>query len=147
MSHFAEINSLSAFTLTTEISAASGTSVLVLSGYQATVQRVLVVEQDFIDSGILGDPAKWIQCSYNHRIRNQFPGPGFIYESIRDIFYPPQPYPSWNLIKTPITSLDENNNIIVSRYLYKWTSPVSYPAGGGSYYWNESTLTWDSYTS
>ena len=29
------------------------------------VQRVLVVEQDFIDSGKLGDSNNWIQTSYN----------------------------------------------------------------------------------
>lgn len=29
------------------------------------VQRVLVVEQDVVDTGKLGDPSKWIQTSYN----------------------------------------------------------------------------------
>ena len=31
------------------------------------VQRVLVVDQDFIDSGKLGDPNNWVQTSYNTR--------------------------------------------------------------------------------
>jgi hypothetical protein len=34
------------------------------------VERVIVAEQDFIDSGAVGDPANWIQTSYNSRIRN-----------------------------------------------------------------------------
>ena len=32
-----------------------------------TVIRVLVVDQDFINTGSLGDPNRWIQTSYNTR--------------------------------------------------------------------------------
>ena len=30
-----------------------------------TVVQVIVAEQDVIDSGLFGDPASWIQTSYN----------------------------------------------------------------------------------
>jgi hypothetical protein len=146
MSHFAEISGLSAFTLTTEVSSSSGTEVTVLSGFQATVQRVLVVEQEFINTGLLGDPGNWIQCSYNNNIRNIYPGPGYIYESVRDIFYTPQPYPSWKLEHIPVQGLDENNNIVVITYRYTWFPPIPYPNDGGSYRWNEDLLEWEPLT-
>ena len=142
MSHFAEISGLSAFTLTTEVSSSSGISVETLSGFQATVQRVIVAEQDFIDAGYVGAPGNWIQCSYTNRIRNVYPGPGYIYESIRDIFYPPQPYASWSLEKTPVKGLDENNQIIIVKYTYLWQPPIPYPKSG-RFIWNEDSLDWE----
>lgn len=143
MSHFAEIGGLSAFTITTEISAGSITEVVILSGIQATVQRVIVAEQDFIDSGALGNPSNWVQCSYTNRIRNVYPGIGYIYESIRDMFYPPQPFPSWKLNPVPITELDDNNNIVIKRHQYIWEPPTQYPKDGGYYTWDENNLTWE----
>ena len=143
MSHFAEISGLSAFTLTTEVSATSGIETVTLSGYQATVERVIVAEQEFIDSWAVGSPQNWIQCSYTNSIRNMYPGPGYIYESVRDIFYPPQPYNSWKLQKEPEKGLDENNNIVIKKYYYNWYPPTPRPTDGGNYFWNESSLTWD----
>lgn len=143
MSHFAEISGLSAFTLTTEVSTASGTDTVELSGFQATVTRVIVAEQDFIDGGWVGDPRNWIQCSYTNSIRNVYPGRGFIYESIRDIFYQPQPYKSWKLVKKAKKELDENNNIVIKSYYYDWEAPFPRPVSGGLYKWNEELLTWD----
>ena len=67
------------------------------------VVNVIVAEQDFIDSGAVGDPSKWIQTSYNtyggqHRLggvplRKNFAGVGMYYDSVRDAFYFPQPSP------------------------------------------------------
>jgi hypothetical protein len=51
---------------------------------------------------------------------------GFIYDPIKDAFYAPKFYNSWNL--------NENT--------YQWEAPVSYPTDGKSYDWNEETLTW-----
>jgi hypothetical protein len=71
------------------------------------VQQVLVIEQETIDSGLVGDPSQWIQTSYNthggqHRLggiplRKNYAGIGYTYDSVRDAFIPPQPYPSWQL--------------------------------------------------
>ena len=59
----------------------------------------------------------WKKCSYNTRggvhydpetgepdggvaLRANYPGTGWYYSSEHDIFYPPQPYPSWTLNTT-----------------------------------------------
>ena len=52
------------------------------------VQEVIVAEQDFIDSGAVGNSENWIQTSYNtyggvHKLggtplRKNFPSAGFI---------------------------------------------------------------------
>jgi hypothetical protein len=145
MRHFAQIGGLSAFTLTTTISTNSGTENITLSGFRATVLRGIVAEQSLIDSGIAGDPSTWIEFAspLTTRIRNISPQEGYIYESIRDIFYPPQPYPSWVFEKKSIKGLDENNNIIIESYSYNWVAPVPYPDDGQKYVWNETTLAWD----
>jgi len=56
------------------------------------VIQVIVAEQDFINSGAVGDPAQWIQTSYNtygeiHRnggtpLRKNYAGKGYMYVSI-----------------------------------------------------------------
>lgn len=66
-----------------------------------TVLRVIVADHSFIDSGAVGDPSRWVQCSYNTSggvhsgggtpLRKNFPGPGDIYDSSLDAFYKPQP--------------------------------------------------------
>lgn len=71
------------------------------------VKRVIVAEQDFIDSGAIGDPKNWIQCSYNTRggvhygqdgqpdggvqLRKNYPGIGWSFDANRDAFIPPKP--------------------------------------------------------
>jgi len=108
------------------------------------VKRVIVAEQDFIDSGAVGDSANWIQTSYNTRggihytpdsdepdggiaLRKNFAGIGYIYDSDKDAFYQPQPYPSW--------SLNEDS--------CQWESPIPYPDDGSDYNWNEENQSWD----
>jgi hypothetical protein len=65
------------------------------------VTQVIVAEQDFIDSGAVGDPAQWIQTSYNTLggvhllggtpLRKNYAGIGYTYDSTRDAFIPPNP--------------------------------------------------------
>lgn len=95
------------------------------------VQRVIVAEQDFIDT----IPGQWVQTSYNTRggqhpegrpLRKNYAGIGSIYDSVRDAFYAPQPYPSW--------TLDEETCF--------WNPPTPYPADGGVYRWDEASLSW-----
>jgi len=74
------------------------------------VLRVIVAEQDFIDSGAVGDPTHWIQTSYNTRggvhlhggtpLRKNYAGAGDTYDPGRDAFIPPSPFPSWVLDET-----------------------------------------------
>lgn len=109
------------------------------------VTQVIVAEQDFIDSGAVGDPAAWIQTSYNTRggvhygtngepdggipLRKNYAGVGHIYDGARDAFYEPQPYSSW--------ILDETSCL--------WQAPISYPNNGKNYVWDESKQSWVEY--
>ena len=90
------------------------------------VQRVIVAEQDFINSGAVGDSFNWVQTSYNGNFRKQFAGIGFTYNKDADVFVQPQPYPSW--------TLDENHD---------WQPPTPMPDDGQKYVWNEETQAWD----
>lgn len=109
------------------------------------VVQVIVAEQDFIDTGLVGDPSKWIQTSYNSRgnvhygadgqpdgktaLRKNYAGVGYSYDPALDAFIPPTPYPSW--------VLDTETGL--------WNAPVPMPAPaeGKGYVWNESTQAWD----
>lgn len=62
--------------------------------------------------------------------RKNFAGIGFKYDSDRDAFIPPKPYPSWVLNETTCD----------------WEPPVTYPDDGRFYIWNESTKSWDERT-
>lgn len=106
------------------------------------VTQVIVAEQDFINSGAVGDPASWVQTSYNtyagqHRnggtpLRKNYAGIGMVYDSVRDAFYAPQPFPSW--------VLDEATCL--------WNAPVPLPSDAGTgeppkaYNWDEATTSW-----
>lgn len=94
------------------------------------VQEVIVAEQDFINSGAVGDSFLWIQTSYNNNFRKNFAGKGFTYDKTRDAFIPPQPYPSW----------------ILNEDTCLWECPVEYPNDGIEYKWNETDQQWDEVT-
>jgi hypothetical protein len=98
------------------------------------VVQVIVAEQEFIDSGVVGDPKHWIQTSYNTRegvhpenrpLRKNFAGVGYMYDPIRDAFIPPKPFNSW--------VLDEDK--------CRWVPPITHP-NDGVYFWDEETLSW-----
>jgi hypothetical protein len=67
-----------------------------------------------------------VQTSYNGKIRKNYAGVGYKYDSQRDAFIPPQPYPSWTLVEETC----------------QWTAPVLYPADGKQYGWDEATTNW-----
>lgn len=90
------------------------------------VIRVIVAEQDFIDSGLLGDPSTWIQTSYNATIREKFAGVGDEYDPINDRFRPSKPYESW----------------IWNEKLKRWEAPVNEPLDKQLYTWDEKTQSW-----
>jgi len=100
------------------------------------VTQVIVAEQEFINSGHVGEPKDWVQTSYNTHgnqhpegrpLRGNYAGIGYIYDSINDVFYIPQPYPSWTLNNTT----------------WLWEAPVSMPKDGKPYTWNEATTSWE----
>jgi hypothetical protein len=112
------------------------------------VTKVIVAEQDFIDSYNDSDEGVWIQTSINTcggvhlgqdgkpdggiALRGNFAGVGYIYDSQRDVFIPPKPFESWVLNET--TCL--------------WDAPVAMPSDVGTgeppkrYTWDEATTNW-----
>jgi hypothetical protein len=85
---------------------------------------------------LFGDPATWVQTSYNTQggvhtqggtpLRKNYAGIGYSYDAARDAFIPPKPYNSWLL----------NDETCL------WSAPVAYPADSKLYRWDEETLNW-----
>lgn len=105
------------------------------------VTQVLVIEQDVIDTGLFGDPASWIQTSYNTHggvhtlggtpLRKNYAGIGYTYDATRDAFIPPKPFASW--------TLNEDTCL--------WDAPTPMPVEEGKIFvWNEETLSWVEFT-
>jgi hypothetical protein len=77
--------------------------------------------------------SSWKQ-TYKDGTRKYYGGIGFVYDETRNVFYAPQPYPSW--------VLDEDN--------CSWHTPVAYPADGRTsitgdgkkYIWDEDNIEW-----
>lgn len=71
------------------------------------VDNVIVADQNFIESGVVGNPESWIQTSYNTHggvhygedklpdggipLRKNYAGIGDTYDPVRDAFIPPKP--------------------------------------------------------
>ena len=94
------------------------------------VTQVIVAEQDFINSGVVGDSFEWVQTSYNDSLRKNYAGIGHTYDKERDAFITPKPFPSWTLDEDTCT----------------WQAPVKKPEDkqeGPLYRWNEDTLAWE----
>jgi hypothetical protein len=106
------------------------------------VLRVLVVDdsqesngQEFL-ANTLGLGGTWIKTSYNTSggvhsnggtpVRKNYAGIGYTYDSGRDAFIAPKPYPSWVLNETSCV----------------YEAPVAMPTDG-LYTWNEETTSWD----
>jgi hypothetical protein len=79
---------------------------------------------DFLSN--LHGHALWKQTSYNGSFRKNYTGPGDSYDSTRDAFISPKPYPSWVLNETTC----------------QWEAPIARPSDGKYYSWNELTTSW-----
>lgn len=100
------------------------------------VERVLVIEQDVIDTGLFGTPSAFYQTSYNTHggvhslggipLRKNFAGVDYTLDLNRDAFIPPQDYPSW----------------ILNEDTCLWDAPTPMPQDGKIYRWDEPTLSW-----
>lgn len=112
------------------------------------VTEILVIDQAEINTGNWGDPAQWVQTSYNTRngvyytpgtttpdpdqskaFRKNYAGNGMIWDAARNMFYWPQPFPSW--------TLDEQTGT--------WVCPVplNVPAEDEPFWkWDESAQQW-----
>jgi hypothetical protein len=99
------------------------------------VIQVIVAEADFFDTFVDTSAGTWLQTSYNtHRnqhpegrpLRGNYAGIGYIYDETNDVFYMPQPYPSW--------TLDAN--------IWDWVAPTPMPIDDKLYKWDEPTVSW-----
>jgi len=106
------------------------------------VIQVIVAEASFFDTFVDSSPGQWIQTSYNTRggvhygpdgepdggvaLRGNYAGIGCTYDQQNDVFYAPQPFPSWTLNQTT----------------WLWDAPVAYPTDGQQYVWDETAVNW-----
>ena len=106
------------------------------------VTQVIVAEKEFFDTYVDSTPGEWIQTSYNTRggvhygqdgnpdggvaLRGNYAGIGYTYDRTNDVFYAPQPYPSWK----------------ISAPTWTWEAPVAMPTDGKQYSWDEATTSW-----
>jgi hypothetical protein len=99
------------------------------------VEQVIVAEADFFNTFVDTSPGQWIQTSYNTQanqhpegrpLRGNYAGIGYTYDAQNDVFYAPQPFPSWTLNNTSWT----------------WEAPVAMPTDGKAYNWDEATKSW-----
>jgi hypothetical protein len=101
------------------------------------VTQVIVIEQDVLNLGHWGDPALWVQTSYNtvggvHTqggtpLRKNYAGIGYTYDSGRDAFIPPKPYASW----------------LLNESTCQWDAPTAMPVEEGKMFkWDEPTTSW-----
>ena len=100
------------------------------------VTQVIVAEPEFFDTFVDSSPGTWLQTSYNtqgnkHKeggtpLRGNFAGIGYTYDQSNDVFYAPQPYPSW----------------VLNKDTWTWEAPVAIPEGGKPYQWDEATTSW-----
>ena len=94
------------------------------------VIRVIVVSNDLEANGAqwchdtFG--GTWVQTSYNATIRKNYAGQGYTWDSVRDAFIPPQPYPSW----------------LLNEDTCRWDPPVQMPQDGQMYSWDEAAGDW-----
>lgn len=89
------------------------------------VQKVIVADREFIDSGIVGDPSRWVETFTDNSLRVRYAGIGYEYHKTIDAFIPPKQFDSWSL----------NTESAV------YESPVPMPKDG-MYLWNEKTKNW-----
>lgn len=100
------------------------------------VTQVIVAEPEFFETFVDSSPGAWIQTSYNTHgnqhanggtpLRGNYAGIGYTYDSQNDVFYAPQPYPSWTL----------------NQSTWLWEAPVAMPTDGKPYRWDEPTTSW-----
>lgn len=103
-----------------------------LDSNNVVIEVIAGIEETELIEGL--DPETWYgnfrgqlckRTSYNNKIRKQYAGVGFTYDSDADEFVAAQPYPSW--------TLDSNND---------WQAPTAKPNDGKMYVWNEASLAW-----
>jgi hypothetical protein len=88
------------------------------------VTNIIVADQNFINSGAVGNPAKWIEVQNVDGVNIHYVGIGFTYDAVANAFTSPKPFDSWILVDTA------------------WVAPVDMPQGNDHYIWDELTVSW-----
>lgn len=72
---------------------------------------------------------KWVQTSYNNKIRFRYAPIGGFYHEALNVFFYPKPFPSW----------------VMNEIEYSWEAPVPKPEDRNGFYlsWNEDILNWE----
>ena len=100
------------------------------------MDRVIRIDEETLNAGHWGDTSEWVQTSYNTHggnhpearpLRKNYAGIGYIYDTVRNAFIPPQPFPSW----------------VLSEASCLWAAPSEMPDDGEKYEWNEGSLSWE----
>lgn len=71
--------------------------------------------------------SNWKQTSFNNKIRHQYAGLGFVYDSEADVFHPPQTFKSW----------------VLNKETWLWEPPFPKPNDDKKYGWNEEIENWE----
>ena len=88
MAHFAELDSND---VVTRVIVVANSDTADASGVEDEAIGIAYLK------GLFGENTKWAQTSYNGNIRGRYAGAGFTFDSVNDVFIPPQPFPSWTL--------------------------------------------------
>jgi hypothetical protein len=106
------------------------------------VIQIIVANSDFFNTFTDTSAGAWLQTSYNTRggvhygqdgqadgkepLRGNYAGIGFTYDQVNDVFYAPQPFPSWT----------------ISAPTWTWEAPIPCPTDNKMYSWDEPTTSW-----
>ncbi|SVD42987.1 uncharacterized protein METZ01_LOCUS395841 [marine metagenome] len=90
------------------------------------VIRVVVINQETINTGKWGNPDRWIETTKYTPLRYNYAGIGYTYDEIRDAFIAPKPYSSW----------------VLNDDTCQWNAPTPMPDDGKRYVWDEDTTSW-----
>lgn len=114
MAHFAKIES----NLVTQVIVVDNSDILDEDGNESEA-----IGAQFC-TDLLG--GTWVQTSYNGTFRKNYAGIGDTYDSTRNAFIEPSPYPSWVLNETTC----------------RYEAPVARPEEDIPYSWDEETKSW-----
>jgi hypothetical protein len=100
------------------------------------VLMTIVADENYLNSYKDNSPGTWIKTdsfTYANQstnggvaLRANYASEGYTYDAINDVFYAPQPYPSWT----------------ISAPTWIWQPPIPMPTDGKLYVWDETTKTW-----
>ena len=117
MAHFAKLDSNN---IVVEVLRVNNEVILKADG----TERELKGKQ-FLNN-LLGS-ATWVQTSYNGNFRNCMAGVGYTYDTERDAFIMPKPYPSY----------------ILNEETLLYEAPIAHPTDGTVCQWDEENQEWN----